>query len=208
MKCPYCNKQTTDAAQKCVHCGKGIQIPGRNRFNSIRCPSCNTTTRVINLAGIELDFCHECSGIWFDRRELKQFQKIISDDEKLPAEIALILRRMTSGRIHPDRNAYLKCPICDEPMVHKNFVEFSGVILDRCPTHGTWAEKHDLVRIFDLIASGDIEDLLTKASHKQRQDLEKKMRQLESEQSSLKAGILRNQRFSRTHFVFDMFGFL
>ena len=208
MKCPYCNKLTANEAKLCVHCGKDVQNSfSRETNKSIKCPICHVPTSIITLANIDLDFCFECSGIWFDKREMKQFQKNIAQ-ENISDNISSVLNEIVSEKAKHQRGIYINCPICNELMIHKNYHELSGIILDQCLDHGTWAEKQDLVKIFDLISTGDIEQLKEKASKRRYQNLEKKINALDSEQISMKANIARNERFSKTHFLLDFFGFL
>lgn len=209
MKCPYCTKNTPSEAKLCVHCGKDIQRINflRNDTKSIQCPTCNVSTSIITLANVDLDFCHECSGIWFDKREMREFQRNIAQENILD-EISSVLNDILPGKARQNRGVYINCPICDEIMNHKNFHDLSGIILDQCSDHGTWAEKEDLVKIFDLISTGDIEQLIEKASKKRYRNLEKRVSGIEIEQSIMKADIERNKRFSRTHFMLDVFGIL
>ena len=36
----------------------------------MKCPLCNINTDIIDLAGVELDYCYNCTGIWFDKGEI------------------------------------------------------------------------------------------------------------------------------------------
>ena len=166
MKCPYCNKPTADIGKKCVHCGKDI-CRSTERINTVpvKCPLCNTKTEIINLAGVELDYCYKCSGIWFDKGELKKFQDSISNQELCSEMIATLkelssLKEANEPNQHMSRTDYMSCPVCSQPMLHKKFAEVSGIILDRCAKHGTWTEQEDLSRILEIIHSGEIEQLL------------------------------------------------
>ena len=71
MKCPHCSKPTSDIGKKCVHCGKDIRESIERVIGvPVKCPLCNINTDIIDLAGVELDYCYNCSGIWFDKGEL------------------------------------------------------------------------------------------------------------------------------------------
>ncbi len=62
MKCPHCNKATSDIGKKCVHCGNDLH-ESIERINDVpvKCPVCNINTEIIDLSGVELDFCYNCS---------------------------------------------------------------------------------------------------------------------------------------------------
>lgn len=207
MKCPFCHNTTSREAKLCVHCGKNTNQRTANREKSIKCPTCLTPARIILLAGVEIDFCHTCGGLWFDKREMQQFQENLSERNHFD-QIIPTLQSIESTNLAPERNVYIDCPVCSNPMIHKNYAELSGIILDQCAQHGTWAEREDMVRVFDLLVSGDLEDLQARVSQKKYLDLERRIRQLNTEQNRMKNQIQRNQRLSRGHFVLDALGFL
>ena len=36
----------------------------------MNCPGCNTTLKVSDRQGVEIDYCPSCRGVWLDRGEL------------------------------------------------------------------------------------------------------------------------------------------
>jgi uncharacterized protein len=36
------------------------------------CPNCNTSMQNVNRAGVEIDMCPSCRGVWLDRGELEK----------------------------------------------------------------------------------------------------------------------------------------
>ena len=207
MKCPHCNKETSDIGKKCVHCGKDLHRSiGRMNDVPVICPVCNINTEIIDLAGVELDYCYKCSGIWFDKGEINEFQNAISD-QNLCNEMAKSLKDLSVPNRDINRADYLNCPVCSQLMSHKKFVEVSGIILDRCPEHGTWAEQEDLAKILEIIGSGKIEELISKASRHNQQVLNERLKKIEAKQSLLNMELSRVSRFSKIHFFLDFLGF-
>lgn len=47
---------------------------------------------------------------------------------------------------------YLSCPMCNELMRRKLFVERSGVVVDECPSHGTWFDAGEITRAAFFVA--------------------------------------------------------
>ena len=207
MKCPHCNKSTSDIGKKCVHCGKDLH-ESIKRVNDVpvKCPLCNIHTEIINLAGVELDCCYKCSGIWFDKGEINEFQNAISD-QNLCNEMAKTLKDFSVPNRNKKRADYLKCPVCSQLMSHKKFVEVSGIILDRCAEHGTWAEQEDLAKILEIIGSGKIEELIAKAARDNKRALNERLKKIEAKQSLLNIELSRVSRFSKIHFFLDILGF-
>ena len=71
------------------------------------CPACRNAMITLELAGVEIDHCVDCGGIWLDAGEL----------ELLMNESAKARRLLDS--FQEDRSADekpRKCPICDKKM--------------------------------------------------------------------------------------------
>ena len=141
VTCPFCGaRQEVDFRQ--IHfrnLGQNQQLP---------CPRCDSTLEVLQLEGsppIEIERCPSCSGAFFNPGELESLlhqattHVVWVDRARLDALAAT----------HPYDHVveYLRCPICRERMSHLNFGGKSGVILDRCGTHGLWLEPGQLHRL-------------------------------------------------------------
>jgi Zn-finger nucleic acid-binding protein len=83
-QCHACHGLMTRDAP-CPHCGHAPAID---------CPSCARTLEVVEHAGMVLDACRHCRGIWFDRHELS----LIWEHER-SAAIDRLRRR---GRLTPE----------------------------------------------------------------------------------------------------------
>jgi len=158
------------------------------------------------LAGVELDYCYKCSGIWFDKGEINEFQNAISD-QNLCSEMATTLKDLSAPNRSTSRTDYLICPVCSQPMSHKKFVDVSGIILDRCAEHGTWTEQEDLTKILEIIGSGKIEELIAKAARHNQKILDERLKKIEAKQSLLNLKLSRVSRFSKIHLFLDFLGF-
>ena len=94
------------------------------------CPKCGKLLVVIERNQIELDWCPNCYGFWFDESEWKLLG--VSDDKYDPFLQKPVLSS-EKGR---------KCPVCNKIM-HK--VNINGVLLDKCVNlHGVWFDKGEL----------------------------------------------------------------
>jgi Zn-finger nucleic acid-binding protein len=207
MKCPHCNKSTSDIGKKCVHCGKDIQESiGRDNGFPVKCPQCNIKTEILDLAGVELDYCYNCGGIWFDKGEISQFRDAVMNQE-LCRDMTTTIEEMSLTNRDTKRADYLHCPVCTQLMSHKNFVDISSIIIDRCTDHGTWTEQDDLLKILKIVGSGKYEDLLRKAEYKKKQELETRLKKIEGNQSHLNTEVSRVSKFQKIHFILDFFGF-
>lgn len=104
----------------------------------MNCPACKDTLVILELHGIEIDYCTNCSGIWLDAGELE----LMIDDE---TERAKLIQSLAVVQGIKERK--LKCPVCKRKMekVKHNLVE---VIADKCvKNHGIWFDKGELEEI-------------------------------------------------------------
>jgi Zn-finger nucleic acid-binding protein len=59
------------------------------------CPRCDTGLHMTERQGIEMDYCPECRGVWFDRGEL---DKLIERSLAMPSFAPTEGQRYTMGR--------------------------------------------------------------------------------------------------------------
>lgn len=101
----------------------------------MKCPACQSVMFVIEYDDIELDYCQQCRGVWFDRGELD-----------------LLLGEDAALRVEPARTeeSLRRCPLCRAPMAKMNIGPEGGVMIDVCPDQcGLWfdgGEVGDLAR--------------------------------------------------------------
>ncbi len=103
------------------------------------CPRCQTTLVSGTRAGVLVDICPACGGVWLDHGELEAAAAE-------PGESGAPVRDV----------AYLKCPQCRTIMTRKNYERFSGVMVDTCPRHGTWTDRGELDRIRSFREAGGL----------------------------------------------------
>lgn len=107
-------------------------------INTMNCPACKETLIILELNGIEIDYCTNCNGIWLDAGELE----LMLDDESEKAKLIQALEIIENSE-----EKKLKCPICFEKMekVKHNQV---NVVTDKCThNHGIWFDKGELEEI-------------------------------------------------------------
>ena len=114
------------------------------------CPRCPQEPMIIlELRGVEIDYCPECGGIWLDEGEL---ELLLEDrDEK-----GNVLQSLAVARHITEESR--KCPVCTKVM--EKVVCGSGekkVLIDRCPKyHGLWFDKGELD---DVLRMGSFDKL-------------------------------------------------
>jgi Zn-finger nucleic acid-binding protein len=152
--CPECFARNADTSRFCVACGvafapQPIPVEGRE----LPCPACDTRMPPSQVAGIAVNECPGCHGLWvagdhFDalvrRAAQAREQRGTTADEP----------RVKGGNPFHQNLRYRRCPECDQFMLRTNYKRSSGVILDECRSHGTWLDADELEQVAGFILSG------------------------------------------------------
>lgn len=110
----------------------------------MNCPSCSSELIAVERHSVEVDWCPECRGLWFDGGELRLLGKTLgvaaqapdfSDFSDLPAASSEEQSR--------------RCPRCRGKMDKVSAGEDqSPTLVDRCPSgDGLWFDKGELGQV-------------------------------------------------------------
>ena len=103
------------------------------------CPKCSVPLIVVERNEIELDWCPECEGFWFDENEIEIIKMKLNLHQK-------ILNPMDYDIVKTDEKL-CKCPRCNSLM---GKVNIDGIILDKCmKNHGVWFDKSEMSQLFN-----------------------------------------------------------
>ena len=117
------------------------------------CPVCNVDTIVVERHGIEVDYCVDCAGIWFDQGELDLLMKPL--ESTLRGEGSIQLRPPSAL---PDEKPR-KCPLCRKKMEKMLIGKEPGVLVDTCPRgDGLWFDGGELGSLIKGWAERGTED--------------------------------------------------
>ncbi|MBS3762050.1 MAG: zf-TFIIB domain-containing protein [Planctomycetes bacterium] len=107
----------------------------------MECPRDGTILSNVEILGLELDKCHKCDGIWFDRGELEKIQEsAVSDIEEVLEEKYGDPKVETS---EPD--GYMRCPRCGNRLREQTYTFVNPVRVDRCENcFGFWLDDTEL----------------------------------------------------------------
>jgi Zn-finger nucleic acid-binding protein len=160
--CPECYGRNSESSRFCTACGvpfrperidiEGVELP---------CPDCGCLMAVRDVGGVGINECPQCNGIWapadtFDHLVLKACES--ARKAGVQAGLAPVADpRIRGGNPLSARVQYRKCPVCEAFMQRANFRKRSGVIVDRCHSHGTWLDADELEQIAGFILAGGIE---------------------------------------------------
>jgi Zn-finger nucleic acid-binding protein len=98
---------------------------------------------VVEHGRIELDYCPNCSGVWFDSGELELVLEQAGREGSgmLPANIlsSLEVKSLEKRR---------RCPICNQKMKKATMGKEPGVLTDVCPKgEGLWFDGGELTEL-------------------------------------------------------------
>lgn len=112
------------------------------------CPVCKLAMIVVEHQQIELDYCANCRGVWFDSNELE----LLLESLKLGSPDLTIQNILNlSGIKQPDRQ--LKCPICRQTM-KETAIGQPSINIDVCRRgDGLWFDGGELQALLKQLAN-------------------------------------------------------
>jgi len=125
----------------------------------MKCPRCRTMGQDSHLSqtilgNIEVDFCLNCGGIWFDKQELGQTIELSKE------EVNTIISKLSDAvEFDKSNDVELKCPKCDVPMNKYRYMYTSNIYIDGCDLcEGVWLDKNELISIMNYLSEASKED--------------------------------------------------
>ncbi len=104
------------------------------------CPTCREPMIVLELQGVEVDYCLTCHGTWLDAGELELITELAAGQ---PGPLQLALHAAGRGR-----SGQRRCPRCRRKMRLIDVGQGPVVELDRCPAgHGLWLDAGELATV-------------------------------------------------------------
>jgi uncharacterized protein len=111
------------------------------------CPVCDSDMIVVEYHDIELDYCTECRGVWFDSGELELLLKS-NQAEEVDVFIGGIFSTTDANTTEKKR----KCPLCGKKMKKKDIGRQPPILIDTCEKgHGLWFDGGEIVRLAEQI---------------------------------------------------------
>jgi Zn-finger nucleic acid-binding protein len=145
-----------------------IVAPSEHQENR-SCPRCSCTLLTIDISGsgtFHIERCEQCLGIFFDSGELEGFLNTAKVSDTATTDYHRITA-LVNENFHRDYPvSYIKCPVCQQCMNRVNYGRKSGVIINKCTTHGVWLDSGVLHHIVNWIKAGGPE---LEREHKTRQ---------------------------------------
>lgn len=146
--CPYCGVRA-DIDLRQVHFRDLGPAAGQ------KCPGCRGPLGLIEFPlepPVAIERCLSCHGMFFNPGELETVLE--SGTSPLVWLDPVEFGRISADFGHRREIVYRSCPVCAERMSPYLFGGGSGVIVDRCGTHGLWLEAGGLRRLMEWWRAG------------------------------------------------------
>jgi uncharacterized protein len=110
------------------------------------CPACRQQMIVVEYKQIELDFCLNCHGAWFDNGELELLL-----ESAAVKDAASIIRSILDAPAAESSERKRKCPICGKKMQKTVLENKTGVLLDVCiKGDGLWFDGGEVDQFVNI----------------------------------------------------------
>lgn len=172
--------------QYCSGCGARSNVGTLDAdANSLACPGCgdhNCTSLLAErrVGAHQLSECLACHGIWLSTEIVDAITTdanaralFAPDAAQTPTENSSSHAAKASG--HGTAFRYRRCPVCAKLMARVNIARISGVVVDRCPKHGTFFDIDELHRLVRFLEAGGLD----RARSREREALADERRRLQ-----------------------------
>jgi Zn-finger nucleic acid-binding protein len=103
---------------------------------------------VVEYSNVELDYCLNCHGVWFDSDELELFLKCMNLDTP-----DLLLGHILASTETGTSEKKKKCPICRRKMKKTTIGERPEILVDVCPQKdGLWFDGGEVAQLLKELA--------------------------------------------------------
>ncbi|MEE9491523.1 MAG: zf-TFIIB domain-containing protein [Dehalococcoidia bacterium] len=114
----------------------------------MKCPACSNLMIVVEHENIELDYCMDCSGVWFDAGELE----LLLESMELEGSSLSPDSILTSPEAKSSEKKR-KCPICRQKMKKATVGHEPEVLIDACQRgDGLWFDKGEVIQLITQLS--------------------------------------------------------
>jgi Zn-finger nucleic acid-binding protein len=112
------------------------------------CPVCKYDMLVVEYHNIELDYCNNCKGVWFDSGELGLLLKSQGLEEP-----KAFFDGIFNSQEAPSSEKKRNCPICGHKMKKTAIGGQPETLIDICPDkHGLWFDGGEVAQLIQHLA--------------------------------------------------------
>jgi Zn-finger nucleic acid-binding protein len=121
----------------------------------VKCPACGNLMIIVEHHQIELDYCPDCAGVWFDSGELE----LLLENMQLEGAVLNLDSILTSPEADSSEKKR-RCPICGGKMKKSTVGHKPEVLMDVCQRgDGVWFDSGEVGQLItqlpDNTAAGE-----------------------------------------------------
>jgi Zn-finger nucleic acid-binding protein len=103
---------------------------------------------IVEHENIELDYCTNCKGVWFDSGELE----LLLEAAELE-NYEVFLERIIDSKEASSTEKKRRCPICNKKMKKSYIDEDNQLLIDICKLeHGIWFDGGEVTHLIKLLS--------------------------------------------------------
>ena len=112
------------------------------------CPTCKSDMIVVEHENIELDYCTNCRGVWFDSGELE----LLLESMGLESPDQFLSNILGSAEAESSEKKR-KCPICRQKMKKTTIGQEPAILIDVCQrADGLWFDAGEVGQLIKQLA--------------------------------------------------------
>lgn len=112
------------------------------------CPACKHAMVIVEHENIELDYCTNCKGVWFDSGELELLLEAAGLEN-----YEVFLERIIDSKEASSPEKKRRCPICNRKMKKSYIDEDNKLLVDICKLgHGIWFDGGEVAHLMKLVS--------------------------------------------------------
>ena len=109
----------------------------------MKCPLDKSDMIVVEYQQIELDYCVQCAGVWFDTGELE----LLLEKAREKSAGSATTKFLIPVEMKSDEKKR-RCPVCNQKMKKGTLCEEPQVLIDACPQgEGVWFDGGELAQV-------------------------------------------------------------
>ncbi len=106
----------------------------------MKCPACSNLMIVVEHNKIELDYCTNCQGVWFDSEELELLLESMCLES-----LNLFFNNIINLPEAKSSEKKRRCPICNQNMKKTIIGQEPEILIDVCQKgHGLWFDSGEV----------------------------------------------------------------
>ena len=163
-RCGSCEAVVSPGSAHCLICHADLEWPGAAKgiapargpvvareVQEATCPRGHGSLVYAEVCGGHVHACRPCGGVFVENGSAPE----LLEGGPFAVAIAEFAAELDAQRVElvdGTKVGYPPCPACSAGTARRNFERVSGIMVDVCPSHGTWFDGGEIVRVMAFLA--------------------------------------------------------